>query len=124
MKVRPERPRLSNWMHLMLPHQPRKHLLISQQTDDVSGASREAGNQPLCPLWPMQEWVQPGLTTAAQHHDLEPLALSRDGNIPGHPDGTAGNKNLQPVTQSPHQPKACRQHFWKYAQAGGPCLLV
>lgn len=75
-------------------------------------------------LWLIQKWVQPGPTRAAQSHDLETWVLSRNGNIPGHPYSTADNKNSQAVAQSPHQPKACRQHFWKCSQAGSLHLLV
>lgn len=65
-----------------------------------------------------------GTAWAAQSHDLESQVLSRNGNIPGHLYSTADNKNSQAFAQSPHQPKACRQHCWKYAQAGGLHLLV
>lgn len=51
-------------------------------------------------------------------------ALSRHENIPGHPYSTADHKNSQAVAQSIHQPKVCRQHFWKYTQEGGLHLLA
>lgn len=53
-------------------------------------------------LWLIQKRVQPRPTRAAQSHDLEPQALNRNGNIPGHPYSTADNKNLQAVAQSFH----------------------
>lgn len=62
MKVRPERPRLSSQIHLMLLHQPRKQLLISQRTDEVSARCLAGSYQPLCLFRLTRERVQPGLT--------------------------------------------------------------
>lgn len=85
MKVRLECSKLSNWMHLMLLHQLRKHLLFSPQMDNVSSRCPAGSYQPPYRLLPTWKRVQPGLTRAAQHPDLEPSVLSKDGDTSGHP---------------------------------------
>lgn len=127
MRVEPEHLKISSRMHLNTPAPVRErtpHLLRDRQCFCLAHFYQPPSAPSICSYPICSDWFRngcnlgpPGLLTWSLRCWAE---MGIYLGIPQH----CRDNNSQAVVQSPHQPKACRQHFWKYAQAGGLHLLV